>query len=201
MRHRSARAVGAKIKSPASRGMRVGSVWSASSRKIACWPKPHRDRRGHPTLFVFSILVDCSARNLRSRRASRQPQTSEVRSEQRKNLWISLNPFGTRPEHPIPPIPPPAEPSNPPERLSIGVTHRTLGCTRTDRCPEPARVMAAGAAACSESDGRGSQNSNETRGGIDRRRPIPPSACLPVLALCFADPAPASGAPREWSSR
>lgn len=44
------------------------------------------------------------------------------------------------------------------------------------------------------------RKSNETKGGIGRRLAIPPSACLPVPALCFADPAPTRGAKGEWSS-
>src|SRR5690606_31044719 len=81
---------------------------------------PHRHRRRHPTVFVFSILMDCSTEKLRTQKASAQLQICEARLEQRKNLWISSSAFGTRPERPIPAIPALSESANPFERRSIG---------------------------------------------------------------------------------
>lgn len=172
-----------------------------SPRKTACIPEAHRDRHAHPTAFVFSILVDCSARNLRIRQASRQQQTGNDGSEQRKNLWISSSACGTRPERPIPAIPHPSEAPNPSEGRSKRPARRERQCTRAHRRPEPPQMTAAEAFAWGGSDSHQPGKSNETRGGTGHRPSIPPSACLPVLALCFADPAPARGAKGEWSSR
>jgi hypothetical protein len=140
MRHPSARAVGMQdTNDPPCRARGRTRVSSASSRKIACWPKPHRNRHGHLTGFVFSILMDCSAGKLRSRRASLQQQTRDVRSPRAGFLWISPNVAEPRPERPIPAIPPRSKSATPPERRPIGPPRKCRSGRHADCRQEPAR--------------------------------------------------------------
>jgi hypothetical protein len=49
-------------------------------------------------VVVFSILLDCSVKNLNIQKASTQLQIEDAPAEAMKSLWIVPNPFGTGPE-------------------------------------------------------------------------------------------------------
>jgi hypothetical protein len=168
-------------------------VSSASSRKTACRADAHRNLHAHLTEFVFSILMDCSAGKLRSRRTSLQHQIRDIRSPRAGFLWISSSVAGTRPERPVPAIPAPANIVNPTECWPIRSAREDQCHPQGDHGPNPhASVHFPGpgrisSPACSD------LKSNKTRGGMAGDVSIPPSACIPPFALCFACHAPVRG--------
>ena len=122
-----------------------------------------------------------------------QHQSHGVRPPPSGFLWTPLNAAGTRPETAFPAIPPPAKPAKH-ARTPVKVACPESACTapsdqrRIQPFSEDIRMVRPAALSAPTAI-----NLNETRGVLRVRVSIPPSACIPPLAICFPRRAPRQG--------
>lgn len=170
---------------------------SLVSRKTACGPEPHPTGYWRLTVFVFFDSCLLLTPRVRILWASAQSRTRDSRPMQLvATIYtrVSLNVVGAAPELVIQAIPPQANPANHcqvPANLTCQEDRAVSSCDARIKSSDIGHVRGAVTVSPSTQIVR---NPNETGAGIGRRVSIPPSACLPPLAVCFAVRAPARGA-------